>query len=398
MTRQTTRTTTAAGTTAANIDLPAILDEIGPQIAEGAAWLDATDGFVTRNYITLREHRVFSALIPTEYGGGGATHSQMCAFVRGIGRLCPATALTLSMHQHLVAAAVANDRAGRPGRALLDKVAAAELILVSTGANDWLESNGSARRVEGGWRVSAVKPFASGSPMGDVAVTSVAYDDPVEGPQVLHFPLPLKAEGVTFMGDWQTMGMRATGSQTVKFDDVFVPDAAVALRRPRGGFHPAFSVILTVAMPLIMSAYVGVAEAAAAIARERAARRPDGALTALLLGELANTLTTAQLACDDMVRLAGDLDFEPTVDIADKILVRKTVCARHVIAAGEKALEASGGSGFFRKVGLERLLRDLHAAQFHPLQEKRQLLFTGRVALGLEPVETAPVAAIKQAA
>lgn len=380
------------------IDLVAILKEIGPQFGEQAVWLDATDGFISKNYMALRERRVFSALIPLEYGGGGATHIEMCAFVRGLGRLCPATALTLSMHQHLVSAAVANDRAGRPGRALLDKVAASELILVSTGANDWLESNGSAQLVDGGWRISAVKPFASGSPIGDVAVTSVVYDDPVEGAQVLHFPLPLKAEGVTFMDDWQTMGMRATGSQTVKFDEVFVPEAAVALRRPRGGFHPAFSVILTVAMPLIMSVYVGVAEAAASIARQRAAIRPDGPLTALLLGELENALTTAQIACDDMVRLANDLDFDPTVELANRILVRKTVCARHVIETGEKALEASGGAGFFRKVGLERLLRDLHAAQFHPLQEKRQLLFTGRLALGLDPVETLQVSTVKRAA
>jgi hypothetical protein len=52
----------------------------------------------------------------------------------------------------------------------------------------------------------------------------------------------------------------------------------------------------------------------------------------------------------------------------------------------EKALETVGGGGFFRSMGLERLLRDIQAAQFHPLQAKRQHRFTGRVALGLDPV------------
>jgi hypothetical protein len=37
-------------------------------------------------------------------------------------------------------------------------------------------------------------------------------------------------------------------------------------------------------------------------------------------------------------------------------------------------------------VGLERLVRDLHAAPFHPLTPKRQQRFTGRLALGLDPV------------
>jgi alkylation response protein AidB-like acyl-CoA dehydrogenase len=380
------------------INLTQILDQIGPRIGEDAAWLDATDGFIGANYDTLREERVFSALIPTVYGGGGATHAEMCEFVRGLGSLCPSTALTLSMHQHLVGAAVANDRAGRPGRALLDKVAGSELILVSTGANDWLESNGTAKRVTGGFEITAVKPFASGSPAGDVIVTSAAYDDPVEGPQVLHFPIPLKSEGITLMGDWQTMGMRATGSQTVKFDNVFVPEAAVALRRPRGGFHPAYSVILTVAMPLITSAYLGAAEAAAVIARERARKRQDDPLTPVLLGEMETLLTTAQIARDDMVRLANGFDFEPTAELASQVLTRKTICAKHVIAVGEKALEATGGSGFFRKLGLERFLRDLHGAQFHPLSEKRQQLFTGRLAMGLEPVESKQEQSFKAAA
>lgn len=49
-------------------------------------------------------------------------------------------------------------------------------------------------------------------------------------------------------------------------------------------------------------------------------------------------------------------------------------------------MELAGGRGCMRKAGIERLLRDLHGARFHPLPEARRLLFTGRVALGLDPV------------
>lgn len=368
------------------IDLTTALDELGPKFAERAAVLDDADDFVHENYEELRERQVFSALVPEQYGGGGVRHSDMCEFVRGVAHHCPSTALALSMHQHLVSAAAANDRVGRPGRPLLEKVGANELILVSTGANDWLESNGVAERVDGGFKVTAFKPFGSGSPMGDVLVTSAQYDDPEEGPQVLHFPIPLRAEGVEFMNDWRTMGMRATGSQTVKLDGVFVPEQAIALRRPRGPFHPAFSVILTVAMPLIMSAYVGTAEAAANIAREGAKRRAGDPVTPYLIGEMENLLTAAQIAREDMIRLCNNFDFEPTLELASKVLIRKTICASAVIASAEKAMEVTGGAGFFRKLGLEKLLRDAHGAQFHPLPEKRQQLFTGRLAMGLDPI------------
>lgn len=360
--------------------------ELGPQFAERSAELEADDAFVAENYALLKQKRVFSALVPADLGGGGVSHRSMCAFLRTLAHYCPSTALALSMHQHLVAAARKNHQDGRPGKALLEKVAGGELVLVSTGANDWLESNGKAEKVEGGYRITAVKPFASGSPAGDIAVTSCAYDCPGDGPSVLHFPMPLKNEGVSLLDDWRTLGMRATGSQTIRFDGAFVPEQAIALKRPRGPYHAAFSVIVAVAMPLIMSVYTGVAEAAAQIARERAGARKDDPVAPFLIGEMENRLTTAQLAVDSMIALADDFKFTPSEAHASQVLIRKTICANHVIATAEKALEASGGSGFFRKLGLERLLRDAHAGQFHPLPEKRQHLFTGRLSLGLPPV------------
>lgn len=208
--------------------------------------------------------------MPEDLGGEGVSHRDMCAFLRRLAHDCPSTALAVSTRQHLVSAARKNHEDGKPGKALLAKVADGELVLVSTGANDWLESDGDARKVDGGHLIEVVKPFGSGSPRGDIAITSCAYDCPVDGRSVLHFPVSLKAEGVERLGDWEAMGMRATGSQTIDFNDVFVPDEAVGPARPRGPYHAAFSVIVTVAMPLIMSVYVGLAESAAALVLDKA--------------------------------------------------------------------------------------------------------------------------------
>ena len=381
-----------------NIDLEKIAGDLAPIFAETAEHLDETDGFAADNYQALREKGIFTALIPTEYGGAGVSHSEMCDFLRTIAHSCPSTALSVAMHQHILSAAIVNDAAGRPGRKLLEMVAQKGVVLTSSGANDWLESNGSAKKVAGGYEITAIKPFSSGSPGGDVLVTSAAYDDPKEGPQVLHFPVPLNSDGIAFMGDWKTLGMRATGSQTVKFDRVFVPDEAISLKRHRGGFHPAYGVILAVALPLIMSAYTGVAEAAAKIARDKARARIGDPVTPYLTGEMENLLTTVQIAYADMVRLANDLDFQPSAELASQMLTRKTIVANHAIATCQKAMEVTGGSGFYRGLGLERRLRDAQASQFHPLPEKRQQLFTGRLSMGLAPVETAEVPDVRAVA
>lgn len=358
--------------------------EIGPTFAARAAAHDEDDAFVAGSHAVLREHKVFSALVPFEFGGGGASHREVCALLRELARYCPSTALALSMHQHLVSAAVFNHRHGRPGQKLLEAVGARELVLVSTGANDWLGSSGEAVKVEGGYRVSAVKPFASGSPAGDMLVTSAPYNDPVDGWQVLHFPLPINAAGVTVNQDWQAMGMRGTGSGTVALTDAFVADGAVSLRRPRHRYHGVYNTIMVCALPLIMSVYVGVAESAAE--RARSVGRKRGTLPQLL-GELENHLTSAQLALDSMVSLAADLEFEPSNELSSAMLVRKTLASNAVIATAAKALEVAGGAGYLRAGGIERLLRDAYASQFHPLPERKQQEFTGRLALGLEPIE-----------
>jgi alkylation response protein AidB-like acyl-CoA dehydrogenase len=87
-----------------------------------------------------------------------------------------------------------------------------------------------------------------------------------------------------------------------------------------------------------------------------------------------------------MIDTAANYTFAPVDQTANAIYIRKTIAARAAILTAERAMEVVGGGAFFRSLGLERLLRDVHGALFHPLQEKRQHLFTGRLALGLDPV------------
>jgi alkylation response protein AidB-like acyl-CoA dehydrogenase len=359
---------------------------IGPQLSERAASYDRSGEFVADNYVLLREHKLFSAGIPSELGGGGASHAQLCDMLRALAGHCPSTALALSMHTHLVGAAVWRHLHGQPAAPLLTKVAEGELVLVSTGAGDWLDSVGSAQRVEGGYRVSGQKRFASGSPAGNLVMTSAPYDDPEAGPIVMHFAVPISAEGVRIGSDWDTLGMRATGSHTLTLENVFVPDAAISVKRPRGEWHPSFNVVCGVALPLIMSVYLGIAETAAGIAREAAKKKLEEPSTPYLIGEMENDLLVAQMAWRDALSDARNYDFAPETALGSRMLARKTIIAQHVDRCVRKAVEASGGGAFYRKNPLERLWRDIQAVHFHPLPEKKQLLFSGRVALGLPPV------------
>ena len=368
-------------------NLTTLIHEIGPSFAERAEQYDASDSFVEENYSVLKEHRIFSALIPEEMGGGGFSHKDMCYMLHALAGYCSSTALAVSMHQHLVATLVWKHKHTGIGQEILEKIAGNELVLVSTGARDWLESNGSVEKVEGGYLVSGNKAFASGCLAGDLLITSAPYADPVEGEQVLHFGIPMNQPEVSIGNDWEVMGMRGTGSHTVTMTKVFVAEESISLRRPQGKYHPFWNAVLTNAMPLIASVYVGIANCASAVAISEAQKREYSEISALMLGELENERVQAQLAMESMILLVNDYNFKPENQRASDILVRKTLgchAARRCVA---KAMDIVGAMSYRRGHILERLFRDVQAGEFHPLSEKKQQHFSGRVSLGLDPIE-----------
>ena len=364
--------------------------ELASEFRERAATYDREDRFVAENYRRLRQRRLFSVLIPSELGGGGADYDTVCEIVRRFGRGCGSTALAYSMHLHPVALNVFKYHRGQPAEAMLRKVAGSELIIAGTGANDGLGSSGSAEKVEGGYRVTGRKRFVSGCPEADVLVSSIRYEGGAEGPEVLHFSVPFSSAGVTIHDTWHAIGMRGTGSHDVELREVFVPDEAVVGRRPADVWHPLWDAILPTAMPIIMSAYLGIAEAAADYARDHAPARDEA--SPYLLAEMEQALTEAELAWRDMVRIQDDYRYAPGLSTTRAILVRKTLVARGANQAVEKAAETVGGRAFFQSSPLERELRDVRAAHFHPFPDKRQQLFTGRLALGHDPVRGEPSA------
>lgn len=365
------------------IDWAERAQRIAGEIGQHAAAHDDDDSFVSEGYEALKREGFFKALVPEEFGGAGASVGDICSAIRILGAACGSTALAFSMHSHLVATAAwrwKHLQASTEG--LMRKVGEGGAILLSSGGSDWLQSGGSAKKVDGGFRITARKPFSSGAPAADMLVTSAAYQDPADGPTVLHFAVPLDAEGVELQETWRVMGMRGTGSHDLVLTNVFVPDAAISGRRPQGKWHPLFHAISMIALPIIYSAYVGVSEGARDRAIELASGRPADPGLIALAGEMENALAGARLAHESMVRLAEG--GTPGPETTNEVTKLRTLVARFSIETVERAMMVAGGGSFYRSKGLERAFRDIQAARFHPLQEKVQLDYAGRMALGLD--------------
>ncbi|MDX2234755.1 MAG: acyl-CoA dehydrogenase family protein [Hyphomonadaceae bacterium] len=368
-------------TDAATIDWTARAAARAPAFAAAAARHDAEDEFVAANLQALKAEGFYKALVPVELGGYGASQAEIAHAVRVLGAACGSTALAFAMHSHVVAVAAWRWRhQNAPTDGLLKRVAAENLVLVSSGGSDWLPGGGVAVKVDGGFRVTARKAFASGAPIGDILNTSAIHDDPEAGPTVLHFGVPLTAEGVSMVETWKVMGMRGTGSQDVALDNVFVADAAVAGRRPAGKWHPLFHIISLMAFPIIYAAYAGVADGARALAIAAAKKKAADAHVASIVGAMENAHMAMDLALADMILRAATV--APGPDATSRAMQGRTLVGQGAIRTVELALEAMGGAGFYREKGLERAFRDVQGARFHPLQEGPQLALAGRVALG----------------
>ncbi|MGH7888775.1 MAG: acyl-CoA dehydrogenase family protein, partial [Candidatus Binatia bacterium] len=353
------------------------------EFAARAAAADEGERFVTENFAELKAHGLISAGVPVELGGLGASHAELCEMLRVLAHACGSTALAFSMHTHQVATNGWRWRHQKaPVDGLLKRVAAEDLILLSSGGSDWLKGSGTATRVDGGYRINGRKIFSSGAPAGDLLMTSAVYDDPQAGPMVLHFAVPMKAEGVKLLDTWKVMAMRGTGSHDVELNNVFIADAGIGGKRPQGKWHPLFHVISMIAFPLVYSVYLGIAEAARDLVVEQLTKRKVDEHGVALVGEIDNQLAVARLSLQDMIAAAAAND--PGRATTNRIMIGRTLVARGVLKTVELVMEAAGGSSFYRAAGLERLFRDAQAARFHPLREGAQQKYAGRFALGMD--------------
>ncbi len=359
---------------------------LGPIIAQRASEATDEDAFVADNFALLKTSGLLEAGVPAELGGGGADVDELAAMLRTLGRYCGSTALAFSMHTHQVAVPAWRwtHQKAIAVEPLLKRIATEQIQLLSSGSSDWLNGSGKAEKVDGGYRITARKVFASGAPTGDLLMTSAVLESEGESPMVLHFGIPMNSPNIRIVETWRTLGMRGTGSHDILIDGHVVPEAGIAMRRTPGEWHPLFHIISSIAFPLVYSVYLGVAESARDLAISLAKRKQANHSIIELAGRMDTDLAAARLAHESMlsaIRLSA-----PSAETVNQVMIGKQIFTRHALAAVEFAMELAGGAGFYRSAGLERKFRDIQAARYHPLQSGPQAQYAGTMALGL-PVD-----------
>jgi alkylation response protein AidB-like acyl-CoA dehydrogenase len=370
----------------------ALAAELGSKFAPRAAEHDRENTFVHENFRLLRERRYTALAIPEELGGLGASVRQVCYAQAELARYCGATALAVNMHIYVTLTNVYRWKHGAAVEPLLRRVASEGLILMTSGGSDGLWPSATAVKENGGYRVNGRKRFCSQAPVADVLTTMAAYDDPDQARVVLAMGIPTSSEGFRIIDAWDTLGMRATSSQDVQLDDVLVSEAQIAARRPWGRLDPVLWNALIHAGASMSAVYYGIAAGARDEAVRIVAERRNGGGEPLgqdpavqhLIGMMDYKLHVAWWALIGGLNELGDdyayaLD-ERNVNVG---LLAKRCVVTEAVDIVELAMEAVGGSAYYKTSPLERAYRDVRAGTFHPLPPEKTLMFAGRQALGL---------------
>ena len=364
--------------------------DVGAVAAEHAADHDRDATFVTEAYGAMRANSYLALAVPSELGGLGATMRQIAYAQAELARHDGATALAAAMHLYLTALQAFRYRKGAPdAEAVLRRVADEGIVIATSGGSDWLWPTTVAEPDgDGNLRVSGRKAFCSQSPEATAVATSAVLGQPGDDAEVVHFSLPLAAEGVRIEETWDTLGMRGTASHDLVLDDVVIPLDKVAGRRPYGEFGvPLLAAALHFA-PIGGATYFGIAAGArdVAVAGATAGARGPRALADLphvqrQVGLMDAELRSAWWALMGAIDEMGE-DYGPSPALLSTVMLAKRQAVVAAIAVVDLAMDTLGGRSYFRTSPLERAYRDVRAGTFHPFPPEVTLTYAGRLALG----------------
>jgi hypothetical protein len=365
---------------------------LAPQFAARAAIHDRDGSFPFENFAALAEAGLLALTVPVPLGGGGAAAGETARVLNVIAEADPSTALVLAMHyvQHLVMAT--SDRypahlVRKLARESVEGVALINALRVEPDLGS--PSRGGlpatiARRTATGWRLTGRKIYSTGAPILKWYMVWVRTDE--AEPRVGQLLVAADRPGIRINETWDHLGLRASGSHDVVFEDVLVPlDHEVDLRQPADWqapdpFQQAIHGLVIAAI------YDGVARAAQGWLKQFLAHRVPSNLGAPLA-----TLPRVQEAVGDgevklalnkrlIESFAADIDAGAVLDAGEAAILKLAV-TNNAVAVVEGALALAGNHGLSRTNPLERHYRDVLCGRVHTPQDDSTRLAAGRAAL-----------------
>lgn len=389
--------TTNAAAVSAGDSVVAQIRELGPLLAANSTSAETSRRVSQETIEALKDAGAFRISVPRRYGGLETSMRTMLDVSAAIAEFDGGASWVAALSNHVAWTAALGPRQTH------DEIWADGPDTIIAGV---LAPGGHARKVPGGFRLSARWPYASGSLHADWMSGGVFVVDDED--QILEQGTVLIPRADFHVEDtWYVAGMRGSGSNTIVVDDVFVPEHRFMSVLPfiTGEYiadHPDAPFYRSALGPTFVLAIVGpqlgLGRAALDIVRHKGATKAlayttfdqnrDSVAFQMLLAEAALLIDSAHLhayrGTDDVERYADQAVF-PDVVARARMRADAAVAVRYITEAINTLLNANGAGSFAEVNALQRIWRDSSVAARHAVMLPQVSIETyGKALVGID--------------
>jgi len=377
--------------------------ELAADFATRSAVHDRDASHPIENYDQLREEGFLALTVGKEWGGWGASFFDHTIAFEALGQGCASTALAFNMHASVVMPLLESAEVSAEAKRRIAELVVHERKLIAGNFSEPVTTSligerplkARARRVDGGYRVTGRKMFASMLEAADFVLVMAYPDDSTSPFAGIILLLPREAEGRGVDPNWDVLGMRATRSDSLLLNDCWLPaSAAVYCSDDARPFRHDY---LNWFWGSYTPVYLGIAQAAFDELRKvMHARQPEGYTQPLAyhpdvrrhVAQMSADLEAARLITYRSAWLSDTQG--PTAETTTALYRAKYMVGEAVSRITRTALTLGGAHGIFKTSRLEQLFRDGALGPLHPPPSDFCLYNMGLYELGIDPADVLP--------
>lgn len=349
-----------------------------------AAEYDEREEFPHEILKKMWENGLVNFTIPEDLGGPGLDAFTACLVTEELGRGCAgittaAAANSLAFYPILIAGTEEQKKKFIPPITTTGKFAAFCLTEPNAGS-DAASVSTNAKKTDGGYILNGSKCFITNGDVADLYVVFATVDKSKGIKGLTAFIVP-KSEGVSTGKKEKKLGIRASSTVVVNFDNVFVPEENV-LGQEGEGFKIAMKTLDT-SRPMIGALSVGVARGAYEHALKYSKERvqfgqPIASFQMIqaMLADMATRIDAARL----LVWRAAKLVDEKAPFFAKESAMAKLFAGDTAMSVTTDAVQIMGGYGYSREYPVEKFMRDAKIMQIYEgTNQIQRLVIAGNI-------------------
>jgi len=325
---------------------------------------------------------------PEQYGGAGLSAVDYCICIEELARVDPSIALSIAAHNGLCAAHLYLFGSEAQRERYLPPLAKGQVIgawglTEASAGSDAAAMRTTARLENGQWVLNGSKQFITHGTIGGMLVAMAVTDREQGARGISAFVIERGTRGLTAGKKESKLGMRASDTSEVIFQDCRVPEDAV-VGKVGDGFIDAMRVldagrigIAALAVGLAQGAF----EAARAYARERRQFGQPIAHFQAIRWKVADMATRIEAARLLTYRAAWMRD-QNVARTSTASSIAKLYSSEIAVRAAEECVQIHGGYGFVKDYPAEKYFRDVKLCTIGEGTSEIQRLVIARQLLG----------------